>query len=174
MLFRSIDLNHHTILNDHLERAESQSGECFDAIATCGRPRAFDLVGWARLLGLLNRGFTRVYDLQTSDRSSFYRNLMGFPFSRPPEWSGIAAGSSHPHANPARDFQHTVERQREQLLVAGINSTKSQYYSGKGPIPDSAAKKIMADHEIGMWNFYGALYGPPPIMDTLWSIIHDS
>ena len=88
---------------------------------------AFDLVGWARLLGLLNRGFTRVYDLQTSDRSSFYRNLMGFPFSRPPEWSGIAAGSSHPHANPARDFQHTVERQREQLLVAGIKEV---------PLPD--------------------------------------
>ena len=63
---------------------------------------------------------------------------------------------------------------RSLLLVAGINSTKSQYYSGKGPIPDSAAKKIMADHEIGMWNFYGALYGPPPIMDTLWSIIRDS
>ncbi len=60
---------------------------------------------------------------------------------------------------------------RSLLLVAGINSTKSQYYSGKGPIPDSAAKKIMADHDIGMWNFYGALYGPPPIMDTLWEII---
>jgi 4-cresol dehydrogenase (hydroxylating) len=25
-----------------------------------------------------------------------------------------------------------------------------------------------------MWNFYGALYGPPPIMDTLWTIIRDS
>jgi len=30
-------------------------------------------------------------------------------------------------------------------------------FDGPGPIPDSAAKKIMADQEIGMWNFYGAL-----------------
>ena len=58
--------------------------------------------------------------------------------------------------------------------MAGINATKSQYHSGPGPIPDSAAKKIMADQDIGMWNFYGALYGPPPVMDTLWTVIHDS
>ena len=92
----------------------------FDAVETGGRPKAFDLCGWLRLMCVLNSGFTRVYDLQTSDRSSFYRNLMGFPLSRPPEWSGIAAGSSHPHANPKRDFLHTIERQREQLAVAGI------------------------------------------------------
>ena len=58
---------------------------------------------------------------------------------------------------------------RSLLLVAGINATRSQYHSGPGPIPDSAAKKIMADQDIGMWNFYGALYGPPPLMDVLWS-----
>lgn len=58
--------------------------------------------------------------------------------------------------------------------MAGINATKSQYFKGPGPIPDSAAKQIMADQEIGMWNFYGALYGPPPGMDTLWSVIRDA
>ncbi len=92
----------------------------FDVVETCGRPKALAVCGWLRLMRVLNSGFARVYDLQTSDRSSFYRNLMGFPFSRPPEWSGIAAGSSHPHKNPQRDFQHTIERQREQLLNAGI------------------------------------------------------
>jgi ADP-heptose:LPS heptosyltransferase len=61
--------------------------------------------------------FDRVYDLQTSDRSSRYRWLVG----RGVEWSGIAAGASHPHANPRRDFMHTVERQREQLEMAGIS-----------------------------------------------------
>jgi len=61
---------------------------------------------------------------------------------------------------------------RSLLLVAGINATKSQYHRGPGPIPDSAAKKIMADQDIGMWNFYGALYGPPPVMDALWGAIH--
>ncbi len=63
---------------------------------------------------------------------------------------------------------------RSLVLVACINATKSQYHAGPGPLPDSAAKKIMADQDIGMWNFYGALYGPPPIMDTLWTIIRDS
>jgi 4-cresol dehydrogenase (hydroxylating) len=32
----------------------------------------------------------------------------------------------------------------------------------------------MTDQDIGMWNFYGALYGPPPVMDALWSVIRDS
>jgi 4-cresol dehydrogenase (hydroxylating) len=63
---------------------------------------------------------------------------------------------------------------RSLILVAGINSTRSQYHKGPGPLPDSAARKIMADQDIGMWNFYGALYGPPPVMDTLWTIIRDS
>lgn len=65
-------------------------------------------------------GFSRVYDLQTSDRSSAYRRLFWpGPY---PEWSGIAKGCSHPHANPDRDFMHTVERQAEQLAMAGIAS----------------------------------------------------
>ena len=62
--------------------------------------------------------FARVYDLQTSDRSSFY-----FQLFRPgpmPEWSGIAWGCSLPHANPRRDFMHTVDRQKDQLAMAGI------------------------------------------------------
>ena len=61
---------------------------------------------------------TRVYDLQTSDRSSAYFNLLASP---KPEWSGIAAGCSHPHANPRRDDMHTIERQAEQLSMAGVH-----------------------------------------------------
>ncbi|MEX2648120.1 MAG: glycosyltransferase family 9 protein [Alphaproteobacteria bacterium] len=61
--------------------------------------------------------FDRVYDLQTSDRSSLYFRLLGTP---KPEWSGIARGCSHPHADPARDRMHTLDRQRAQLGLAGI------------------------------------------------------
>ena len=60
---------------------------------------------------------------------------------------------------------------RDLALVAAINSTRAQYHDGDGPLPDSANKKIMADHDIGMWNFYGALYGPPPITDAYWGVI---
>jgi 4-cresol dehydrogenase (hydroxylating) len=54
---------------------------------------------------------------------------------------------------------------------AAISVTRRQYYTGEGPIPPSVQKKIMADLKIGMWNFYGALYGPPPIMDNNWKIL---
>ena len=86
----------------------------FDAIRIDRRPAWWDLRGLVQLRHQL-RGFDMVYDLQTSGRSSRYHRLAG----RPP-WSGIAAGASHPHANAGRDAMHTIERQREQLAMAGV------------------------------------------------------
>lgn len=63
---------------------------------------------------------------------------------------------------------------RNLILDAAITTTKSKYYQGKGPVPDSVARKMMKDLDLGMWNFCGALYGPPPMMDALWEIIRDS
>ncbi|RAI59812.1 glycosyltransferase family 9 protein [Roseicella frigidaeris] len=89
----------------------------FDAVWSDGRPAWTDPRGLWRLARRLRAArFTRVYDLQTSSRSSRYRWLVG----RGAEWSGIARGASHPHANPQRDLMHTIERQREQLEMAGI------------------------------------------------------
>ena len=83
------------------------------------RPRLRDIAGILRLRRRLRGGgFARVYDLQTSDRSSLYHCLLG-PGVRP-EWSGIARGASHRHDNPARDRMHTLERQADQLRAAGI------------------------------------------------------
>lgn len=82
------------------------------------RPHKFNIVGLLRLRARLRKPrFERVYDLQTSQRSNLYFKLMG---PGRPEWSGIAPGCSHPHANPDRDSMHTVDRQREQLAMAGI------------------------------------------------------
>lgn len=84
------------------------------------RPHKLDLLGLLRLRARLRGGkFQRVYDLQTSTRSNLYFKLMG---PGRPEWSGIAPGCSHPHANPDRDSMHTVDRQREQLAMAGIDA----------------------------------------------------
>jgi ADP-heptose:LPS heptosyltransferase len=89
----------------------------FDEVWTDGRPSWTDLRALWRLRRRLRAGgFARVYDLQTSSRSSRYRWLVGPGV----EWSGIARGASHPHANPLRDLMHTLERQREQLEMAGI------------------------------------------------------
>lgn len=90
----------------------------FDHVWTDARPSYRNVRGWWRLRRMLRSGrFTRVYDLQTSDRSGYYFHLM---LPQRPEWSGIACGASHPHANPKRDEMHTVARQAEQLAAAGI------------------------------------------------------
>lgn len=60
------------------------------------------------------------------------------------------------------------------LLEAAIKATRSQYYNGDGALPPSVQKKIMADQKIGMWNFYGAQYGPQNVMDASWSVIQDA
>ncbi|MBR0650764.1 glycosyltransferase family 9 protein [Roseomonas terrae] len=89
----------------------------FDEVWEDGRPDWTDPPAVFRLARRLRAaGFDRVYDLQTSSRSSRYRWFVG----RRTEWSGIAPGASHPHANPRRDLMHTVDRQREQLEMAGI------------------------------------------------------
>lgn len=89
----------------------------FDEVWADGRPDWTDIPAVLRLARRLRSArFDRVYDLQTSARSSRYRWFVG----RRAEWSGIAPGASHPHANLRRDFMHTVDRQREQLAMAGI------------------------------------------------------
>ncbi|MBC6441227.1 MAG: glycosyltransferase family 9 protein [Rhodospirillales bacterium] len=97
----------------------ARAGGWFDEIWLDEKPGWWQ-VGAVRELGRrLNEGrFDRVYDLQTSDRSCAYHRL----FKRPrPQWSGIARGCSHPQANPKRDAMHTVERQADQLRMAGID-----------------------------------------------------
>jgi ADP-heptose:LPS heptosyltransferase len=98
-----------------------QSG-LFDRIAIDRRPGPIDVPGWFALRRILRDGaFDRVYDLQTSDRSSLYAWLL-LP-GRRPEWSGIAWHCSHPHANMGRHPLHTIDKQAEQLLMAGIFPT---------------------------------------------------
>ena len=86
----------------------------FDRVVVDSRPAWWDMPGLRRLRRAL-QGFDLVVDLQTSARSSRYFRLAGRP-----AWSGIARGASLPHANPGRNAMHTIERQRDQLAMAGI------------------------------------------------------
>ena len=99
----------------------AQESSWFDEVWIDDRPNLAAVGQW---LGLRRRlrdaGLKRVYDLQTSERSGHYYRLL-WPGPRP-EWSGIAPGCSHPHANPDRDYMHTIDRQAEQLAMAGIAS----------------------------------------------------
>ena len=108
----------------------------FDEVLIDRRPKPSAFREWWTLRRQLRQGrFDRVYDLQTSQRSSHYLRL----FSRRgrPQWSGIAPGCSHPHANLDRDRQHTIDKQAEQLLMAGI-------YPMPQPPPPPAARELPA------------------------------
>lgn len=93
----------------------------FEEIWLDCEPKIWDLAGVLRLRARLRgAGFTRVYDLQTSDRTGFYFRLLG-PGARP-EWSGIAPGCSHLHSYRRPTLIHTMDRQAEQLRIAGIDT----------------------------------------------------
>jgi ADP-heptose:LPS heptosyltransferase len=110
---------HITLLTTHPYDQLALASGSVDAIWIDDRPRLYQVTKWLTLRSRLRLGqFARVYDLQTSERSSSYFRL--FSNSTKPEWSGIAKGCSHPHNNPKRDFMHTQDRQREQLNMSGI------------------------------------------------------
>lgn len=88
----------------------------FDHIDADGRPQTV-LQHLKLFLRLRQARYDLVYDLQTSARSSSYFHAL---WPRRPAWSGVARGCSLPHANPRRDFMHTLEREAEQLKFAGL------------------------------------------------------
>ena len=94
----------------------------FDDVWVDERPARINLFAIQRLRNRLRAGrFTHVYDLQTSSRSAWYFKMMR-GLNRP-QWSGVALGASHPHANHNRNNMHTIERQADQLAMAGIPKT---------------------------------------------------
>jgi ADP-heptose:LPS heptosyltransferase len=96
----------------------------FDEVLVDTRPTWWNLPGLYRLRRTLRQpGFTRVYDLQTSGRSSHYFRL--FPHAAKPEWSGIVAKGSHPDRDPNRGQRHDIDRQASQLRQAGIATMPS-------------------------------------------------
>lgn len=115
--------NHIVLLTTAPYEALAVGGGWFDEVWLDDKPKWWQFADVRSLSSRLNEDvFDRVYDLQTSDRSSGYFRL----FKRPkPDWSGIARGCSLPHANPQRDRLHTVERQADQLHMAGIDGVPS-------------------------------------------------
>lgn len=108
-----------TLLTRAPYRELAQASGLFDEIWIDPAPKLNPLT-WLALRRQLRGGrFQRVYDLQTSDRSAGYFKLMGGAGG--PQWSGKVAGCSHRHVYDAPSPLHTVERQREQLAIAGID-----------------------------------------------------
>lgn len=57
---------------------------------------------------------------------------------------------------------------------AAVKVTRADYYSGSGPVPPSIRAKISQDLNLGMWNFYGALYGPEPMLQNNLKVVKDA
>lgn len=95
----------------------------FDRVALDPRAPWWNLLALSRLSRAL-RGFSFIYDLQTSRRSTLYFRLAGGS-----PWSGIARGASHRDRNPLRNGMHTLERQRSQLEAAGIHEFPAPDFS---------------------------------------------
>jgi ADP-heptose:LPS heptosyltransferase len=122
---------HITLLTTPPYEALAKASPYFNAVETDGRPGDFS--DWWTLVKRLRKAhYDRVYDLQTSSRSSSLLWALG-PF--PPQWSGIALGASHPHRNKNRNAMHTLERQADQLRDAGI-WPDAPTAPGEAPPPD--------------------------------------
>ena len=91
----------------------------FNSVVVDPRPKWYDFPRLFMLKRFMNHGkFSRVYDLQNSERTGLY---MAF-FAKNPEWSGIAFGASHRIADDeARKQMHVFDALRAQLAIAGVN-----------------------------------------------------
>ena len=122
---------HITLLTTPPFEALAKASPYFNAVFTDGRPEGF--TQWMILRRRLRAAnFTRVYDLQTSNHTNRIFQLLR---PNPPAWSGIAFGCSLPHKNPLRNQMHTLERQADQLMYAGI-WPDAPTEAGTAPGPD--------------------------------------
>lgn len=122
---------HITLLTTPPFEALAKASPYFNAVWTDGRPEGF--AQWIALRKRLREAhFNRVYDLQTSGHSNRIFQLMR---PNPPPWSGVAFGASLPHSNPLRNGMHTLERQADQLMYAGI-WPDAPTEPGTAPAPD--------------------------------------
>ena len=106
---------HLTLLTTKPYAGLAEAAPWFDAVWTDARRGGLNLMATVRRLRAARFDF--VYDLQNSDRTALYFRLLS---PKRPQWSGLVRGCSHPHRTPHRRVLHTLERLKEQLLLAGI------------------------------------------------------
>ena len=91
----------------------------FDAVWIDSRPKAWHLAAWVALATRLRREpLSRVYDLQSNQRTSLYFRLLAGP--RRPDWSGAVAGCSHPRPDFLSLSGHNRDRLLAHVASAGV------------------------------------------------------
>ncbi|KAF1978120.1 putative D-lactate dehydrogenase [Bimuria novae-zelandiae CBS 107.79] len=63
---------------------------------------------------------------------------------------------------------------RSVLMDAAVYGDKASYHDSKEPLTEAELDDIAKKLNIGRWNFYGALYGPEPIRNVMWSVIKEA
>jgi hypothetical protein len=63
---------------------------------------------------------------------------------------------------------------RHILLDAAVSGNKKSYSDKDDPLNDEELDAIAKKMKLGRWNFYGALYGPDPVRNVLWTVIKDA
>jgi len=112
--------DHITLLTTQAYADLLRKTEYFNEILVDARPKLTNpFAFFCQIRNIRNGGYSRIYDLQTSERTSWYFRLMRGP---KPEWVGTVKGASHRHDTPERRMLHTVERHKQQLAVAGIHN----------------------------------------------------
>ncbi|MBI1207802.1 MAG: ADP-heptose--LPS heptosyltransferase [Azospirillum sp.] len=90
----------------------------FDEVWIDQRPGLKRPLAWFRLIRRLRgAGFSRVYDLQSNQRTAWYFRLLG---RRPPQWSGAVAGCSHPRPDFLAQSGHNRDRLLNHVRSAGV------------------------------------------------------
>ena len=92
------------------------------------RPKFFYFMKYIEIFKWFYKSdFEWVFDLQTSRRTNLYFSI--FSSFKDFNWNGIAKNCSHPHLNSNRKKLHTIERQKDQLTVAGISKASNPDWS---------------------------------------------
>ena len=109
-----------TLLTDKKFQTFTKQMPYFNNIWSDYRPRFWNLRGWLQIVKLLRSGkFCRVYDLQSSDRTSVYYFLMSL--NRNLEWSGNRLKGNLRYKDPNFSNIPVVTRVIRQVSLAGIN-----------------------------------------------------
>lgn len=66
---------------------------------------------------------------------------------------------------------------RNIIMDAAVHGDKKSYFPNKATdelLTTEDLEYLQKKHNLGYWNFYGAVYGPPPVRDALLGVIRNS
>lgn len=63
---------------------------------------------------------------------------------------------------------------RNIFMDAAAVSHRDEWFDGEGPVPTEAIQRMQEELNLGYWNFYGTVYGPPPQIEMFLGMIQEA